>query len=360
MVTAGGGMAPESMKYFTTSVTHYLSHFSYYIHPLLHWGQWLFLSLLTLNLVWMALWHAFDHEEFSRSLPIFIRKFFLISIFYTIMIHPEWLTQLLQTSEYMGGTLTKISLTPQAIIQQGITFSNKLMIPLAGGNLLTGGAGFIVALLVALLVLFVFLSVTVDLLVTLITTTFLISMASFFLGLAPQSETVACRTLNAILSNCMKLFGLYVVIAVGLYVMKPLMSVVPMQYNQLDPYVWISAIVLLFWFLSKNLPRHLSVIVAELVQLTPTTTSTMNSNNSYQIVQARYASTNEKMSIPGISSLLVADNNKVSPISTTLHTTISNGNLSSQFGQLVRKLATHSRMTSSNKYKNNKKSKVNK
>lgn len=351
-------MADESIKYFATAVTHYLSSFSYFIHPLLYWGQWLFLSLLSINLAWMALWHAFDQEEFSRSLPIFIRKFFVISIFYTIMMHPDWLTQLLQTSEYMGGTLTKISLTPQAIIQQGITFSNKLMIPLAGGNLLTGGAGFIVALLVSLLVLFVFLTVTVDLLVTLMTTTFLISMASFFLGLSPQSETVACQTLNSIVRNCMKLFGLYVVIAVGLYVMKPLMSVVPMQYNQLDPYVWISAIVLLFWGLSKNLPRHLSAIVAELVQITPTTTSMMNLNNSHQTLQAQYVSTNEKMSTLGASSVLAADSNKLSPtISTTLHTTVSNGKLSSQFGQLVRKLGTHSRITSS--YKNNKKSKVN-
>lgn len=350
-------MADESMKYFATAVTHYLNSFSHYIHPFLYWGQWLFLSLLTLNLVWMALWHAFDQEEFSRSLPIFIRKFFVISIFYTIMIHPEWLTQLLQTSEYMGGTLTKLSLTPQAIIQEGITFSNKLMVPLAGGNLLTGGAGFVVALLVSLLVLFVFLSVTVDLLVTLITTTFLISMASFFLGLAPQSETVACQTLNAILRNCMKLFGLYVVIAVGLYVMKPLMSVVPMQYNQLDPYVWISGVVLLFWFLSKNLPQHLSAIVAELVQITPPTTSTMNSTNIHQTIQTQYASTSEKISTLAIPSLMVAGNSKLSPISTTLHTTVSNGNLSSQFGQLVRKLATHSRMTTP--YINNKKTKVN-
>lgn len=351
-------MADASIKYFATAVTHYLNSFSHYIHPFLYWGQWLFLSLLTINLVWMALWHAFDQEEFSRSLPIFIRKFFVISIFYTIMIHPEWLTQLLQTSEYMGGTLTKISLTPQAIIQEGITFSNKLMIPLAEGNLLTGGAGFIVALLVSLLVLFVFLSVTVDLLVTLITTTFLISMASFFMGLAPQSETVACQTLNSILRNCMKLFGLYVVIAVGLFVMKPLMSVVPMQYNQLDPYVWITAIVLLFWFLSKNLPRHLSAIVAELIQITPTTTSTMNQNNSHPILQTHYVSTNKTMSTMNIPSLLAADSNKLSPISTTLHTTVSNGNLSSQFGQLMRKLTTHSKMPAP--YKNNKKTKVNK
>lgn len=345
------------MKPFAAAVTQYLTSFSNYINPLLYWGQWLFLSLLIINLVWMALWHAFDQDSFSHSMPSFIKKFFVISVFYTIMLHPDWLTQLIQTSEYMGGTLTKISLTPQAIILSGIKLSNKIMIPLAGGNLLTGGVGFIVTLLVALLVLFVFLSVTLDLLVTLITTTFLISMASFFLGLAPQSETVARQTLNAILSNCLKLFGLYVVIAVGLQVMKPLIDIVPTQYNQLDPYIWISAVVLLFWLLSKNLSRHLSSIMTGFIEITPTPTQTINLTNSSHALQTLQVSTHEKTD-PIIPSLIPADSSKLNPISTTVHTSLSNGNLSSQFGQIVRKLATGSRMKT--QHKNNKKPKVNK
>lgn len=346
------------MKPFATALTQYLTSFSSYINPLLYWGQWLFLSLLIINLVWMALWHAFDQDTFSHTMPSFIKKFFVISVFYTIMIHPDWLTQLLQTSEYMGGTLTKISLTPQAIILSGIKLSNKIMIPLAGGNLLTGGAGFIVVLLLALLVLFVFLSVTLDLLVTLLTTTFLISMASFFLGLAPQSETVARQTLNVILRNCMKLFGLYVVIALGLKVMKSLTAIVPTQYNQLDPYVWIGAVVLLFWLLSKNLPRQLSSIMAGFIEITPTPTQTINPTHSSHALQTLPVSTHEKTDLISIPSLIPADSSKLSPISPTLHTSISNGNLSSQFGQIVRKLATGSRMKT--QHKNNKNSKLDK
>jgi P-type conjugative transfer protein TrbL len=357
LVTTGGAIAYAQMKLFATAITHYLTSFNSYINPLLHWGQWLFLSLLTINLVWMALWHAFDQDTFSHTMPTFIRRFFVISVFYTIMIHPEWLTQLLQTSEYMGGTLTKISLTPQAIILAGIKLSNKIMIPLAGGNLLTGGVGFIVALLVSLLVLFVFLMVSLDLLVTLITATLLISMASFFLGLAPQSETVGRQALNAILRNCMKLFGLYVVVAVGLQAMKPLTAIVPMQYTQLDPYVWISAVVLLFWLLSKNVPRQLSAIIIGFIEITPTATST-NLTSSSQTLQTLQTSATETMGSIVIPSLVQAESSQLSPMSTTLHTTLSNGNLSTQFGQIVRKLATRSRMT--NPHKNNKKSKVNK
>lgn len=348
------------MKPFTAALTQYLTSFSSYIDPLLYLGQRLFLSLLIINLVWMALWHAFDQDSFSHSMSSFIKKFFIISVFYTIMLNPDWLTQLIQSSEYMGGTLTKISLSPQAIIQEGITLTNKIMIPLAGGNLLIGGAGFIVAFLVSLLVLFVFLSVTLDLLVTLLTTTFLISMASFFLGLAPQSETVACRTLNTILGNCMKLFGLYVVIAVGLQVMKPLIAIIPTEYNQIDPYVWVSAVVLLFWLLSKNLPRQLSSIIAGFIKVTPMATQTVHTTNSSPVLETLYSSASEKNGSGSISipSLLQAEGSKLSPIATTLHTSISNGNLSSQFGQIFRKLSTGSRMAT--KRKNNKTTKVDK
>lgn len=345
------------MKSFVELITQYLTSFSSYINPLLYWGHWLFLSLLIINLVWMALWHAFDQDSFSHAMPIFIRKFFIISVFYTIMIHPDWLMQLLQTAEFMGGTLTKISLTPQAILSSGIQLSNKIMVPLAGGNLLTGGSGFIVALLVALLVLFVFLSVTLDLLAVLITTTFLISMASFFLGLVPQSESVGRQTLNKILSNCMKLFGLYLVIGIGLHGLKRLTAIIPMQYTQLDPYVWISAIVLLFWILSKQLPRHLSDIMAKFLDIIPPNTHVTNlpsSNQALQTTQYSNAEKNDTLIFPALTQ----SDNKMNAHSTFIKTTIPTGQLSDQFSQIVRKLATRSKMTLHPKNTHNKRPKI--
>lgn len=342
------------MKTFIEFITHYLTSFSSYINPLLYWGHWLFLSLLVINLVWIALWHAFDQDTFSHAMPIFIKKFFIISVFYTLMIHPEWLTQLLQTAEFMGGTLTKISLTPQNIIISGIQLSTKIMVPLAGGNLLTGGAGFIIALLVSLLVLFVFLSVTLELLGVLITTTLLISMASFFLGLVPQSERVAHQTLNKIACNCMQLFGLYLVIAIGLQGMKQLSAIVPEQYTQLDPYVWISAVVLLFWFLSKQIPRHLSDIMAGFIEKIPISTHLTSVSNSSQTLQASHYASVEKNAIHVNPVLQGSDSSKMNIHSTLINTTIPSGQLSNQFSQIVRKLSTRSQLLHPNTIYNKK------
>ena len=344
------------MKAFTELVTHYLTSFNSYINPLMYWGQRLFLTLLVINIVWMTLWYAFDQDSFSQAMSRFIKKFFVISIFYTVMIHPEWLTQWLQTILFMGGTLTKINLNPQSILNVGIQLSNKIMIPLAGGNLLTGGAGFIIALLVSLLVLFVCLSVALDVVVILITTTLMISMASFFLGFAPQNDRIACQSLNKILGQCMKLLGLYLVIGVGLQAMNQLTVIVPEQYTQLDVYVWISASVLLFWLLSKQIPRYLSHIMTEFIEIKPFTTPT-TLLNSHQ-VQTTHPVNAEKNGLFSISTSL-QNQNHWNTHSTAINSTVSNRSLSEAFSQVARKLAPRSirasKMTVHQKKRSNKK-----
>jgi type IV secretory pathway TrbL component len=77
------------MDILTTAAQSYMTTFSGYVNQFLQWGQWLFFSLLVINIVWMALWCAFDRHSFSESMPSFIKKFFVITVFYTIMMHPS-------------------------------------------------------------------------------------------------------------------------------------------------------------------------------------------------------------------------------------------------------------------------------
>ncbi len=339
------------MNPFTLAITHYLNSFSSYLTPLLHWGQWLFLSLLTINLVWMALWHAFDQDSFADSLPIFIKKFFAMTVFYTLMIHPDWLLELLKTAQFMGETLTQVHLTPQQIIETGIQLSNKLIQPIASVTLLTSNISFIVTAFVVMLVLFVFISVALDLFVTLISTTLLISMASFFLGLAPQSEVTARQTLNSILRHCVKLLGLYLVIAVGLPTMKPLTAIVPTHNLQLDSYVWISAVVLLFLFLAKILPRQLSEIVSEFMLLSTIVTPSVNLPSTHSTLQTM-ESTNHRIDPTNsviMSSSYPLGSAIVNDIETSTSRSAVPGSLSMQLQQLARKLAVTSRAQTNHK-----------
>ena len=69
------------MTAITQATQEYITVFSGYFDQFFKWGQWLFFGLLTINLVLMCLWYAFDRESFSDSMGQFIRKFFVIAFF---------------------------------------------------------------------------------------------------------------------------------------------------------------------------------------------------------------------------------------------------------------------------------------
>lgn len=252
------------MNIVTHAANSYIHIFSGYVNQFLHWGKWLFFSLLAINTVWLALWYAFDRHALTETLPSFLKKFFVISFFYTVMMHPAWLGSILHTAQSMGQSLVHAPIDPSSIIAQGIGLGNKLLIPVTQSSLLTGGFGILVIAVVYLAVLFVFISIALDLALTLITTTALISIATFFLGFAALGATsqIARQTLDVILANCVKLLGIYLVVAAGSQTVAAVALSVPAEIKTLDPYVWIVAVTLLFWLLAKNLPNQLARIIS--------------------------------------------------------------------------------------------------
>jgi P-type conjugative transfer protein TrbL len=258
------------MDILTTTAQNYITTFSGYVNQFLQWGQWLFFSLLVINIVWMALWLAFDRHSFSESMPSFIKKFFVIAFFYTIMMNPSWLGELLKTVQFMGTTLTHTPIDPSSIVSEGIGIGNQIIIPIEKSSLLTLGFGVIIISIVYIIVLFVFISIALDLALTLIITTALIAMTTFLLGFAALGATtqIARQTLDVILANCVKLLGIYLVVAAGSQTMIDVSSAIPTRLVSFDPYAWIVACALLFWLIAKNLPNQLAKIVTDSLQET--------------------------------------------------------------------------------------------
>jgi P-type conjugative transfer protein TrbL len=261
------------MDILTKASESYMSTFHGFVTQFMQWGQWIFLSLVTVNIVWMCLWHAFDRHSFSESMPAFIKNFFVISFFYTIMMNPSWLLELLKTAQFMGSTLTHTPIDPSSLISAGIALGNKIITPIEQSSLLTAGFSLIVLSIVYLIILFVFISIALDLAVTLIITTALISVASFFLGFAALGATsqIARQTLDVILGNCIKLLAIYLVVAAGSQTMSMIANFIPTTTDQLkqsgfDLYAWIVAASVLFWLIAKNLPNQLARIVTGAIQ----------------------------------------------------------------------------------------------
>lgn len=248
----------------TTTAQSYINIFGGFQHQFLVWGEGLFFTLLTMNFVWMFLWYAFDNKSLVDGLASFIRRYFVISLFYTLMLNPSWLTELLKSAHTMGQTLSHLPMDPSSLISEGIGIANKIMWPITNSSLLTAGFGLIIASLVYVIVLFVFLNIALELALTLIMTTALITVSSFFLGFAALGATtqIARQTLDVILANCVKLLGIYMVIAVGHNSITQVANMIPETTVSFDAYVWVVAVLALFWLIAKNLPNQLARIVS--------------------------------------------------------------------------------------------------
>jgi len=256
------------MDILTTASNSYMTTLQGYTHQFSEWGLWLFFSLLTINIVWTTLWYAFDRHSFAESMPSFIKNFFGVGVFYTIMMNPAWLCNLLKTVQFMGKTLTHLPIDPSSIISAGIGLGNQIIYPVVTSSLLTMGFGALIVGIVYVIVLGVFISIALDLALTLITTTALIAIATFFLGFAALGVTsqIARQTLDVILGNCVKLLGIYLVVAAGSQTMVKIGESIPSKIVSFDPYAWIVAAALLFWLIAKNLPNQLAKIISGAIQ----------------------------------------------------------------------------------------------
>lgn len=247
----------------STSVSNYLSALTGFAGQFTQWGQWLFCGLIVINMMWFWLWLAFEKGEFDQALVQFLKKFLTAMIFYTLMLNHQWLMSMLQSAQSMGQTLTQSPSDPSSIVNDGIALANKVLAPVKSFNFFKIDFGAIIIIIVYLVIIFVFISIALRLAVTIIETTALISVSSFFLGFAALSATskIAHNVLEAIIANCAKLLGLYLVIGTGMRVILNIEVLLPQQETSFDDYWWLLTAVLLFWALSKSLPDLLARVV---------------------------------------------------------------------------------------------------
>lgn len=256
----------------TSSVQLYENVFNSYLNQFLQWGEWLFYGFVIIAIVWLCLWKAFDQNSFQESMPSFLKEFFIIAFFYTIMINcGPWLGSIVDTATTMGATLAHGKVSPSNIIDSGIALGNNILTPSKNSGLFSMGIGMIVSAIAYLIILAAYISIALELALTLIITSFLISISALFLAFAafPFTRTVARNTLDVVIANSFKLLALYAVIAAGQSVFYQIENIVPAgKITNFDIYGWIVAAALLFWLVSKNLPNQVAKIVSNVIQET--------------------------------------------------------------------------------------------
>lgn len=259
----------------TQATNTYITIFQGYEATFIGWGQTLFFSLLIINLVWIGIWCAMDYGSLPEAFSAFLKKFFVTTVFYTIMLHPEWLQSVMLGSDEMGRQLNGSTLDPSSIISQGIQIANLVIKPVNEMGLFDASIGLVIAAIVYVCVLYIFINIALEVALALIMTTALITVSCFFLGFGALEATsaIARQAIDTVIGYCMKLLGYYLVISAGTktFSMMTNPDVLPttpdaLEQGGFDSYAWLVAVAWIFYLVAKNLPDQLARIVSGGIQ----------------------------------------------------------------------------------------------
>ena len=256
-------MNSSNSEIVTTTTQLYMDAFAGMYGDFLRWGMYLFLSLVVINCAWLFLWNAFDKQTLTHGISSFVKKYFVMLLFFTVMTHPNWLISMLETAIYMGKRTSGIAVDPSSIIAAGISVANLAMKPFLNSSLLMSFPGAFVSIVTAGVVIYFYFKIAWDLAVALITCTALISLSSFFLGFAGLGATsdIAKRTIETILAHCVQILGIYIIVGVGSKAAHFVAEMIPDKVTTFDPYLWVIAISGLFYGLARHLPHQLARII---------------------------------------------------------------------------------------------------
>jgi len=275
---------PPNADLLTHTINVYTQTFSHYFKTFLQWGEWLFFSLSAIATVWLCLWYAFDKENIADSMPGFLKEFFIIAFFYTMMMHAApWLTSISDSAVVMNQTLTHHIIDPASIIEQGITIANKIILPLKNSGILSLGMSSLIIFIAYVVTITAFIAVALNLALTLLTITFFVSLSGLSLALGAFSLTrgAAYHTLEIVIGQSFKLLALYLVIDAGSGLFTQLGSLIPTDHiDSFDIYGWTTAIALLFWVLAKQIPQKAANLFTNALQTVHAFNGTAHSQSS--------------------------------------------------------------------------------
>lgn len=235
----------------------YTDVFSGYVDKFTHYGKEIFVVLLVINITWLALWYAFDKDSLAAGMSGFLKKFTVAIIFYCIMINPQYMSSLIDTSTQMGlGVTGQKSLDPSSIIDIGMNVGLAALGSIKGLSFIFNASGILIALGVFFIVIFCFMSVALQVAVTLVIATALAMFSCFTLGFSALDATagMARKSIDALICACFKLLGYYVVIGASLPVFESWKTLPKDFFHDTRQAAFLCSAALMFWLLSKSLP----------------------------------------------------------------------------------------------------------
>src|SRR2546429_147042 len=234
-------------------------------------AQAVFWTLVTIELVWSAIWWVVDREDGLGVITALLRKVLAVGFFYALLLNGgTWVRAVIRGFSQAGSAASGLAdLSPTGVFDQGLALANKILNAVEGLCILEKGFPRLVASLTALVVAVSFAIIAAQLLVALVESFIVIGAGILFVGFsgARWTKFFTERYLSYVASVGVKLFVLYLIMGVGMSIATRWAPVLDRGGSSPIPFFYVMGGSVVFLFLTWHIPSVASAMMVGAVHL---------------------------------------------------------------------------------------------
>lgn len=219
----------------------------------------LFYYLAGIQIVMSAIWLMFKGDPIDAVVKT-IQVFFTMSVFYTLVLFGgSWMPQILDGFISAGSTASGIySLTPSALMDQGISIGFAIMDNFSNWGWVTHPFGSLLAvvILISIVVLYAFMAGEMAILLVKSYALVALSGLMFAFGANETVRPISMNYFKAVIGLGLQLMTFYLIMGVGVKVGSDWQALITQaaQLHDLKPFLVVMAAVIIFYLIVKNIP----------------------------------------------------------------------------------------------------------
>ena len=234
-------------------------------------AQAVFWTLVSIELVWSAIWWVVDREDGLGVVAALLRKVLAVGFFYAFLLNGgSWIRAIIRGFSQAGTAASGVAdLSPSGVFDQGLALANTILNAVEGLGILEGVFPSLVAALTALVVVVSFAIIAAQLLVALVEGFIVVGAGILFVGFsgARWTKFFTERYLSYVASVGVKLFVLYLIMGVGMGIAARWVPVLGRGGFSPIPFFYVMGGSLVFLFLTWHIPSVAAAMMAGAVHL---------------------------------------------------------------------------------------------
>jgi type IV secretion system protein TrbL len=183
------------------------------------YARLIFFTLVGFQLLWTSITFAIGKRQGDEFISMLFILVIDVGFFYTLMLHPEWIIDIINSFRQIGSDTGRISrLTPDAVVDTGLRLASAIIKTVSITGLVDFAVAIFVSALVAIAVLGSFAFIAARMVLILAEIFFAVNIGPLLLAFSGLSATkyIATQYIGYVISAGIQLVVMYLLIGAGL------------------------------------------------------------------------------------------------------------------------------------------------